>query len=144
MKLIHLIRSEGNTTGKAHLRLWHHLGLILKRVSGSFITNILNIWIFTGLERFEIKIFGYSTNWWSFFSFKHFFYLFFLLLLFIFINLLLFILLLMSSLLLLLLLLFLLLTLFSSQLSLSSTVFVAVFIMVTAFVIIIIVAKIQA
>ena len=41
----------------AHLRLWHHPGLILKKVSSSFITNMLSICIFIGLVRFEDKDF---------------------------------------------------------------------------------------
>ena len=45
------------TTGETHLRLWHHLGLILKKVSSSFITNMLSICIFIGLVRFEDKDF---------------------------------------------------------------------------------------
>ena len=40
-KTDHLIRLRGKTTGEAHLRLCHHLGLILKKVYSSFITNIL-------------------------------------------------------------------------------------------------------
>ena len=45
------------TTGETHLRLWHHLDLILKKVSSSFITNMLSICIFIGLVRFEDKDF---------------------------------------------------------------------------------------
>ena len=46
VKLTHLIHLKGKATGEAHLRLWHHLGLILKKVSSSFITNMLSICIF--------------------------------------------------------------------------------------------------
>ena len=45
------------TTGEAHLKLWHYLGLILKKVSSSFITNILDISNFIGLVHFEDKDF---------------------------------------------------------------------------------------
>ena len=48
-------RLKGKTTGEAELRLWHHLGWILNRVSSSFITNMLSISIFIGLVRFEDK-----------------------------------------------------------------------------------------
>ena len=55
IKLTHLIRLKGKTTGEAHLRLWHKLGLILKKVSRGFITNILSICIFIGLICFHNK-----------------------------------------------------------------------------------------
>ena len=38
---------------EAQLRLWHHLGLILKKVSSGFITYTFSICIFIGLVRFE-------------------------------------------------------------------------------------------
>ena len=36
-----------------YIVLWHHFGLILQKVSSSFVTNMLSICIFIGLVRFE-------------------------------------------------------------------------------------------
>ena len=55
--MIDLIHLKGKTTGEAHLRLWHHSDLILNKVSSSFSTNMLSIFIFIGLVRFEEKDF---------------------------------------------------------------------------------------
>ena len=52
-----MIRLKEKTAGKAQLRLWYHSGLILKKLSSSFITNILSICIFIGLVCFEDKDF---------------------------------------------------------------------------------------
>ena len=57
IKLTYLIHLKGKTIAEAHLRPWHHLGLIQKKVSSSFITNILSIFILIGLVRFEEKNF---------------------------------------------------------------------------------------
>ena len=40
-----------------YIVLWHHFGLILQKVSSSFVTNMLSICIFIGLVRFEDKDF---------------------------------------------------------------------------------------
>ena len=62
---------KGKITEEAHVRLWHHLG-ILKKVFSSFSTNILSICIFTGLVRFEDKDFQLCRQW-SFLFLKMFF-----------------------------------------------------------------------
>ena len=56
--------------GEAQLRLWHHLGLILKKVSSGFISNMLSICIFIGLVRFQEKDFWIYGGDFIFFSFS--------------------------------------------------------------------------
>ena len=60
IKLIRLTWLKGKTIGEARLRLWYHLCLILKKLSRSFMTNILSICTFIGLVRFEDKDFRKS------------------------------------------------------------------------------------
>ena len=64
-----MIRLKEKTAGKAQLRLRYHLGLILKKVSSSFITNIKSICIFIGLVCFEDKDFRIYSGVFFFFNF---------------------------------------------------------------------------
>ena len=49
---LNFIEKTDSSTEEECLRLWHHLGLISKKVSGSLINKILSICIFIGLLRF--------------------------------------------------------------------------------------------
>ena len=55
VKLTYLIHLKAQNIEEARLRLWWYLSLMLKKLSSTFIANILSICIFTGLEYFKDK-----------------------------------------------------------------------------------------